>query len=83
MLGFKSFWKLISLNHYGSVFLFSHTSYVNFHLCAVDMNYVIALMYHFTFIMHSIIKEATEYLRSNAMRSQISCLLYFLSHLLF
>lgn len=79
MLGFKPSWKLISLHRYGSVFLFSCTSYVNFHLRAVDVNYIIALTYHFTFIMHSIIKEANEYLRSSAMKSQISRLLYFLA----
>lgn len=80
MLGFKSFSKLILPDHYGSVFLFSCTSYINFHPHAVDVNYIIALTYRFTFIKHPIRKEANEYLRSHAMKSQISCILYFLAH---
>lgn len=80
-LGFKSFWKLISFCHYESVFLFSCTSYIS--LCTVVGNYITALTYQFTFITCSVIEEANEYLRSNATRSQISCLLYFLAHLLF
>lgn len=49
---------------------------INFHLHTVNVNYTIALTNHFTFILHSIMKEANEYLSNNAVKSQTDILLF-------